>query len=236
MGFADLLVALGVRYDSEAALRLIDEIGEKIRSVAWDTSRQLAKLRGVFPNWSSSWESPVRNCAITTIAPTGTISMVAGCSSSIEPRFAAYWNKDVLHPGGVQYIDKNLVDDVCRTHGVSLAGAAQWIRSGKPLELPLAIAAKYRYAHDVSGLWHARIAARWQRYTDNGVSKTVNLPAAATAGDVDEVFRTAWREGCKGICVYREGSRDRDLLERRQEAGTADRMRQSKQLISQRNA
>jgi ribonucleoside-diphosphate reductase alpha chain len=187
----------------------------------------------VFPNWSAdNWDTAVRNCAVTTIAPTGTISMVAGCSSGIEPRFAASWNKDVLNPMGVDTIDEDLVAEVRNAHGVSNDEAVRRIRVGEQLNLPSGVARKYRYAHDISGTWHTLIAAHWQRYTDNGVSKTVNLPSTATVDDVDELFRLAWRTGCKGISVYREGSRACDLL-RRTSRGSAE-IRQSKQLLAQR--
>ncbi|WP_229818533.1 hypothetical protein [Streptomyces chromofuscus] len=235
MGFADLLIALGIPYDSQACLDLIDELGARMRRVTWDTSRELAAERGPFPNWKyTGWSEPARNCAVTTIAPTGTISMVAGCSSGIEPRFAAVWNKDVLAKDGINFYDEDLLADLCRRTGMSAEESLDLMKN-KPLgELPLAPAerAKYRYAHDIAPEWHVRVAARWQRHIDNAVSKTVNLPADAPVSDAAEVYRLSWELGCKGTSLYRQGSRGRDLLESRSETETQDGYRQSKALLS----
>lgn len=235
MGFADLLVGLGIPYDSPAALGLIDEIGTRLQNAAWAASRALAAEREPFPNWiNTGWCEPTRNCAVTTIAPTGTISMVAGCSSGIEPRFAPVWNKDVLTDNGIDHVDRELVADVVQATGRSTADAVDLI-TAKPLdELSLTpeTAAKYRYAHDISPAWHVNTAARWQRYVDNAVSKTVNLSAGAELADAAEVFRLSWELGCKGTSLYREGSRDRDLLERRTDRSAHSEDRQSRGLMA----
>lgn len=235
MGFADLLIGLGISYDSAGCLALIDELGSRLKAVGAATSRELAAERGPFPNWAhTGWQTPVRNCAITTIAPTGTISMVAGCSSGIEPRFAAVWNKDVLTRDGIDFFDTDLVVDVTEATGLAAASAVDLVVS-KPLdELPLAepVRAKYRYAHDVSPSWHVRVAARWQRYIDNAVSKTVNLPHNATIDDAAEVYQLAWELGAKGTSLYRQGSRERDLLEARVAAPAQTSERQSKALMA----
>ncbi|MFF6780662.1 adenosylcobalamin-dependent ribonucleoside-diphosphate reductase [Streptomyces sp. NPDC012510] len=215
MGYADLLIALGIPYDSEAAMGLIDRLGSVIRDAAWSTSERLAQERGAYPNWPySGRRTPARNCAITTIAPTGTISMVAGCSSGIEPRFAPVWNKDVIRADGIVYADEDLVGELRRHAGLERDDALRLLRN-KPLDelpLPAHVMAPYRYAHEIPAAWHVRTVARWQQYTDNAVSKTVNLPRASGVADVSHAFFEAWRLGCKGLSIYREGSRDRDLL------------------------
>ncbi|EEP70436.1 ribonucleoside-diphosphate reductase, adenosylcobalamin-dependent [Micromonospora sp. ATCC 39149] len=216
MGFADLLIALGVRYDSTRALAVVDEVGGRIRAVAEATTRRLAAERGTFPNFDPArFDAPVRNCAVTTIAPTGTISMVAGCSSGIEPRFAPIWRKNVLVDGGVSYVDEDLAADVCAHGGVDPEQARRLIRERPVTELPMPepVRDRYRYAHDVPGEWHVRIAAQWQRHIDNAVSKTVNLPRDCSVDDVAEVLTASWRLGCKGVSVYRQGSREQDLQE-----------------------
>ena len=214
MGFADLLVALGVPYDSERAIAVVDRVGGAIRAAGRRATARLAAERGPFPNWEhSSLTEPARNCAVTTIAPTGTISMVAGCSSGIEPRFAAAWNKDVLTADGIDFVDTDLVADVAAATGVSERAAAVEVARRGAAALPdEARRARYRYAYDVSGEWHVRVAARWQKWTDNAVSKTVNLPREATAEQVGDVLRSAWAAGAKGVSIYRQGSRERDLL------------------------
>ena len=230
MGYADLLVGLGVGYDSPAAMELIDRIGALIKQAAWAASRQLAKERGPFPNWThTAMPEPSRNCAITTIAPTGTISMVAGCSSGIEPRFAAIWVKDVLLDSGVHYVDEDLLSEVQQARQLTRREAMEVLARVPVAELglPGIRAGRYRYAHDVSGEWHVRTVAQWQRYIDNAISKTVNLPGDCTPDQVGEMFALAWRLGCKGLSVYRQGSRERDLLEH-----VAEPPRQSRQLIA----
>lgn len=214
MGFADLLVALGVPYDSDEALAVVDRVGAAIQAAGKRSTRRLAAERGPFPNWEhSSLTEPARNCAVTTIAPTGTISMVAGCSSGIEPRFAPAWNKDVLAENGIDFVDNDLVGDIRRTTGMTEREAvAAASRFGTAALADDERRARYRYAYDVSGLWHVRVAARWQRWTDNAVSKTVNMPADATPREVGEVMRASWDLGSKGVSIYRQGSREHDLL------------------------
>ncbi|MET8770422.1 adenosylcobalamin-dependent ribonucleoside-diphosphate reductase [Streptomyces sp. NPDC004658] len=215
MGYADLLVGMGIAYDSDAALDLVDLIGATIRDAAWEASEQLAVERGPYPNWTPAHRPlPVRNCAVTTIAPTGTISMVAGCSSGVEPRFAPVWNKDVMRPDGITHADEDLLAALRRHGGLDRQAALDLLRH-KPLHelpLPAEVSRAFRYAHSIAPSWHVRTVARWQRYTDNAVSKTVNLPYDCTPADVSAAFLEAWRLGCKGLSVYREGSRTRDLL------------------------
>lgn len=232
MGFADLLVALGIGYDTPECLALVDRLGACVRDAGWRASERLAAERGAFPNWEhSTLPTPTRNCAVTTIAPTGTISMVAGCSSGIEPRFAAAWNKDVLTAGGIDFVDTDLVADVMRSTGLSEADATAAVSARGVDALPPDDPARgrYRYAYDVSGSWHVRVAAQWQRWIDNAVSKTVNMPRDATVAEVGDVLRASWEAGCKGVSVYRQGSRDHDLLQAVEHA--EGRLAQSKALL-----
>lgn len=230
MGYGDLLVHLGIPYDSQAAMDLVDEIGSALNEAAWQTSRELGEERGPFTN-ARHLPTNTRNVAVTTIAPTGTISMIARCSSGIEPRFAPVWTKDVLFEEGVTHADEQLVRELCGRLDVSREAALELLLSTPVDRLPLPpeTRAFYRYAREIPGEWHVRAVARWQRYIDNAVSKTVNLPHDCTAEDVSSVFFAAWRGGCKGISVYREGSRELDLIG----AGTrtsSDLERQSKRL------
>lgn len=215
MGFADLLIALGVPYDSTEALAIADRLGEEIARAAAAATEALATERGVFPNFSlSDATRPARHCAVTSIAPTGTISMVAGCSSGIEPRFAPVYRKNVLHADGVVSVDADLLAAVASHRGLDEAAATQLI-AAVPVDnlgLPADVARVFRYAHDVPASAHVAMAATWQRWIDNGISKTVNLPASATPSDVETAYADAWRLGCKGVSVYREGSRIEDLL------------------------
>lgn len=182
MGYADLLVQMRLPYDSEEALGLASRIAQFIQEKAWEASRRLAKTRGVFPNYArSSLNRRVRNCAVTSIAPTGTISMVAGCSSGIEPRFAAAYRKDVIDEDGVAHVDAELVALAQACLAISADEAVRLLRS-MPLDeigLPADRIAPFRYSHDIDPIHHVRTAAVWQRYVDNGVSKTINLPKEA---------------------------------------------------------
>lgn len=189
MGFADALISLGLPYDSPAGLRFIDRVGGRLEQVAHQASAELACVRGRYPHASlavgeaSRW----RHCAVTAIAPTGTISMIAQCSPGIEPRYAAAWRKDVVQPGGILYVDSAEGDTDPATSAI-------------------------RYAHDISPVWHVQVAARWQNYIDNGVSKTVNVSENATRESIEEALLSAWHQGAKGITVYRDGSREKELL------------------------
>jgi ribonucleoside-diphosphate reductase alpha chain len=219
MGFADLLFKLGIPYDSEESLKLADRIGSAIREAGWTASERLAEERGRFPAWNGSiWDTevggrPMRNAHIMTIAPTGTISIVAGCSSGIEPVFSLAFTRQVL--GGKQLVEVNPVfqtalsdeftdrDEVRRiVEHAAAHGSIQDI-----LGLPPEFKAVFRTARDVSPEWHVRMQAAWQYHTDAAVSKTVNLPAGASSSDVEAAYLLAYEMKCKGITVYRDGAR-----------------------------
>ena len=219
MGFADLLFLLGIPYDSEDALELAGRIGQFIRDTSWTASQQLAEIRGAFPMWEGSlWDSQhdgmaIRNAQVTTIAPTGTISIIAGCASGIEPVFSLAFQRQVL--GGRSLLEVNPVfaealrekfhDDEQVSEILDYAAADGSIQGHRDIPEPLKTV--FRTARDVTPEWHVRMQAAWQQHTDAAVSKTVNLPATASTDDVERAFVLAHELKCKGITVYRDGAR-----------------------------
>ncbi len=217
MGWADLLFRMGIPYDSQQALELADRLMAFIQEKAHDQSAKLAEERGPFPNWSRSiyqHDRPLRNSTVTTIAPTGTISMIAGCSSGIEPAFAiAFTHKvgDRVLPfinhvfEGVAkergFYSEALIEEVAR-RGV-VTGLA---------EVPEDVQRVFVTAHEIPFEWHVRHQAAFQKHTDNGVSKTINLPNAATPDDIARAYMLAWGLGCLGITVFRDGCKEDQVL------------------------
>ncbi len=218
MGFADLLIAAGIPYDSEAALALADRLGREISATADATSAALGEEKGVFPNWQRSIyaDGPrYRNATRTCIAPTGTIAIIAAASSGIEPLFSLAHQRrmgdgtllteasaafeQAARDGG--FHSRELLDDLA--HGGSLRDHDA---------VPPEVRRRFVTAHEIAPQWHVRMQAAFQARTDLAVSKTVNLPGTATAEQIEEVFRLAHELGCKGVTVYRDGSRDRQVL------------------------
>ncbi|MFH0749225.1 MAG: adenosylcobalamin-dependent ribonucleoside-diphosphate reductase [Candidatus Bathyarchaeota archaeon] len=219
MGFADLLIRVGLSYDSQEAVNLGERISRFFSEEAGKASEELAKQRGPFPNFEKSiWRDRVsgrRNATVTTIAPTGTISIIAGCSSGIEPLFAITFMRHVLE--GARLFELNpLFERVAKTRGIYSAELMEKIaKSGtvKNLEeIPEDIKMIFVTAHDISPESHVKMQAAFQKYTENAVSKTVNLPHDATVKDVENVYFLAYRLKCKGITVYRYGSRGEQVL------------------------
>ena len=221
MGFADMLLRLQVPYDSDEACRIAGELMSFIRDEALAESEELARERGVFPNFEgSTFDRPggprVRNATVTTVAPTGTISIIAGCSSGIEPLFA------------LSYVRANVLDDdrlveshpyfeqVARERGFysdELMKKIADVGSARQVDgVPPDVQSVFATAHDITPEWHVRLQAAFQKSTDNAVSKTVNFPNEATVEDVENVYRMAFRTGCKGVTIYRDGSRDEQVL------------------------
>jgi ribonucleoside-diphosphate reductase alpha chain len=218
MGFADLLVRLGVPYDAPEALETADEVMGIVRREAHAASEALAAERGPFPGFEKSalaraGAAPRRNATVTTIAPTGTLALIAGCSSGIEPLFALTYVRRALDHAELKE-EHPLLANALREAGA--AGALSAVRAmGRArgvAGVPEAVGRLFATAHDVSPEAHVRMQAAFQRHTDNGVSKTINLPRHAAVEDVESAYRLAFELGCKGITVYRDGSRERQVL------------------------
>jgi ribonucleoside-diphosphate reductase alpha chain len=219
MGFADMLIMLGVPYDSEEALRLAEKVMGFIEEEAHKKSREIAEVRGSFPNFERSiWKnkcSAFRNATVTTIAPTGTISIIAGCSSGIEPLFAVSFMRNVL--GGSRLFETNvLFEEVAKARGFYSAKLLEEVaRTGsvqKIAGVPDDVKRLFVTALDIDPVWHVKMQAAFQRFTDNAVSKTVNLPFEAEVEDVREIYDLAWRLKCKGVTVFRYGSKPEQVL------------------------
>ena len=221
MGFADLLIQMGIPYASEAALELADKVMSFVRTKTHEASVALAENRGTFPAWEGSiyhqaGGPKLRNSAPTTIAPTGTISIIAGCSSGIEPLFALSYVRNVMdntrlaegypifeavakHEG---FYSTDLMEQLAETG--SLHGLDDTI--------PTWVKEVFTTSHDISPEWHVRMQAAFQKHTDNAVSKTINFTNAATEEDIAEAYMLAYRMGCKGITIYRDGSKENQVL------------------------
>jgi len=220
MGFADTLMLLGIRYDSEQAVDLAERIASCIQEHAHQASENLAKERGCFPNWEgSTWDTkhhrPTRNAAVTTIAPTGTISIVAGCTGGIEPIFSIVSKRRALD-GGEFFQLHPLLERLGQQEGWLTDEVRMQLCKGVPAreipQIPSQLTSALVTAHEVPIEWHVKIQAAFQKYTDNAVSKTVNLPSNATVEDVDKVYRLAYELGCKGTTVYRDDCRENQVL------------------------
>ena len=220
MGFADLLVEFGIPYNSHAAASLAEEIMKFVNEEAWKVSAYLAQERGCFPHFKgSTFDGPdglkVRNCTVTTIAPTGTLSMIADCSSGVEPLFAIAYEKNVLDGQRLLQIHPAF-ERIAREEGFYSEEFMKMVAESGSLNkvygIPKRIRDVFVTAHDIEPRWHIMIQAAFQKYTDNAVSKTVNFRKSATVADVEEAFRYAYEMGCKGVTVYRDGSRANQVL------------------------
>ena len=222
MGFADLLVQLAVPYDSDEALEIAERVMGFIRQRTHNASMELALARGTFPSWEGSIYNGrdggevrlMRNSAPTTIAPTGTISIIAGASSGIEPLFALGYVRNVMD--NTKLVEGNpYFEAVARREGFYSGQLIENIaRTGtlEGLDVPHWVKAVFRTSHDISPEWHVRMQGAAQAHTDNAVSKTINFPHTATVEDVARAYMLAYELGCKGITVYRDGSKDGQVL------------------------
>jgi ribonucleoside-diphosphate reductase alpha chain len=219
MGFADMLIELGIPYNSEKALTLGEELMKFVETQAHGESVKLGEERGSFPNFDKSiWKDrygAMRNSTVTTIAPTGSISIIAGCSSGIEPIFAISFIRNVL--SGTRLFETNpLFEMVAKQRGfynaqllerIAMTGSLQKID-----DMPDDVKRLFVTALDIQPEWHVRMQAVFQKYTDNAVSKTVNLPREATVDDVRGIYELAWKLKCKGVTVFRYGSKPEQVL------------------------
>ncbi len=220
MGWADMLIQLGIPYNSEKALNLAEEVMNFITTEGRKASEELAETRGVFPNYDKSIYAgsvKVRNATITTIAPTGSLSIIAGCSSGVEPVFAVCFVRTVLE--GTKLFEINpYFETVARERGFFSREMMERISETGSIhdipEIPEDVKKVFITAHDITPEDHIRMQAAFQRHVDNAVSKTVNFPNHATPEDVKEVYLRAYRLGCKGVTVYRDGSRESQVLSR----------------------
>jgi len=219
MGFADLLIRLGIPYNDPQALELAEKVMAFIQERGKKTSRELALNRGSFPNFNSSllkgrWDA-MRNATLTTIAPTGTLSIIAGVSSGIEPIFALAFVRHVLD--GKELLEVNpLFEGIARKENFYSENLMREIAQKGHLnhlpEIPEKIRKLFVTAHDILPEDHIRMQAAFQKYTDNAVSKTVNFPHEATVDDVEKVYLLAYELGCKGVTIYRDRSREKQVL------------------------
>jgi ribonucleoside-diphosphate reductase alpha chain len=220
MGFADLLIKLRIPYNSDKALEVAENIMRFISEEAAGESVKLGEERGLFPAFKNSIYNTnnglrPRNASRTTIAPTGTLSIIAGCSSGIEPLFALSYSRHILD--GQQLIEVNpYFEETARKEGFYSTELMQQLAEGKMLRdvenVPDWVKDVFVTAHDITPEWHVRMQAAFQKFTDSAVSKTVNLPHEATIEDIAEIYMLAYRLGLKGITIYRDRSRESQVL------------------------
>jgi ribonucleoside-diphosphate reductase alpha chain len=220
MGWADMLIQLGVAYNSDKALELAEQVMGFIQTEGREASRALARARGPFPNFPQSLygrkgEPPLRNATITTIAPTGTISIIANASSGVEPLFAVSYVRQVMDDDILVEVNP-LFEAMARQRGFYSPELMKRIAERGSIhgmeEIPADVQALFVTAHDITPEVHVGMQAAFQKYTDNAVSKTVNFINGATVENVATVYRLAYQLGCKGVTIYRDGSRDKQVL------------------------
>ena len=216
MGFADMLLMLGIPYDSERALELVEDVAGFIQAESTKVSAELAAERGVFPAFKGSkYDAPsgirVRNATRTTIAPTGTLSIIAGCSGGIEPLFALVYTRNILD--GTKMIEANpCFEETAKKGGFYSEELMKQLAGGAHLSdipgVPTEVRKVFVTAHEISPEWHVEMQAAFQKYTDNAVSKTVNFSHEAAKEDVANVYMLAYEKNLKGITIYRDRSRE----------------------------
>ncbi len=214
MGFHDMLVDLEIAYDSDEAVAFADELMEFIHDESWEVSKQLAEERGPFPEWErSTREEPLRNATTTTIAPTGTISLIADCSASIGPIYNVAYTKRVMD--GLEIVNDRFVE-MATERGFYSDGLLDELHGRTTIQdvdtIPDDVKRLFQTAHDVPADRHLEVQAAFQRHVDNAVSKTVNLPATATVEDVRNVFLRARELDLKGVTVFRSGAKPEQIL------------------------
>jgi len=251
MGWADLLIEMGIPYDSEQAIRLADEVMSFISREALQASIELARMRGPFPRWSQEnmyqkTEHPLRrNATVTTVAPTGTISLIANCSSGIEPVYSIAYRRLSFESEEMLFVHA-LFEKYAREHGFYSESLMNRIaETGSPrdiLDIPEAAKRLFVTTHEIRPEWHVRMQAAFQKHIDAAVSKTINFPHSASPQDVEQAYMLAYDLGCKGLTIYRDGSREKQVLSARPEdlreptllaaASQTERQRPESQLLA----
>ncbi len=219
MGFADALYKLKIRYGSEKGIAIAEKVMKFIRDIGREESIELAKVKGLFPNYEGSAlekeNMPQRNATITTIAPTGTLSMIADCSGGCEPVFALAYIKNVMDNTQLTYMHDEL-KKVLKDRGLNKPEIMKKVAEQGSVqhldEIPQDIKNVFVTSHDITPIEHVKMQAAFQKYTDNAVSKTVNFSSEATITDIDEVYKLAYKLDCKGVTVYRDGSRGMQIM------------------------
>ena len=220
MGWADMLIKMGLGYDSDEAVALGEKVMGFIDAEGKSASRALAATRGAFPNFEGSvYDTPggaaIRNATVTTIAPTGTLSIIANCSSGVEPLFAVSYVRTVMDNDRLVEVNP-LFEDIAIKRGFYSRELMQLIADHGTVkgieEVPAGVQGAFVTAHDISPDWHLRMQAAFQKYTDNAVSKTVNFGHEATPDDVRHVYDLAYELGVKGVTIYRDGSKENQVL------------------------
>jgi len=227
MGWADMLILLGIPYASHEATELADRLMRFIQDRTRETSEELAQSRAPFPNWQAghfAGGKPLRNATRTSIAPTGTISIIAGVSSSIEPLFAlAFQRMHVLQDETMDSVNGHFVEYLNR-HGLFSNDILQRVIAEGTCagihELPDQVRQLFATAPEIAPSWHLEHQLAFQRHTDNAVSKTINLPSSATPDVVNDIYRAAWKRGAKGITIFRDQSTASQVLQRGIKPGT----------------
>jgi ribonucleoside-diphosphate reductase alpha chain len=221
MGWADLLIELGIAYDSDKAIRLADEVMNFISRAALQASIELASTRGPFPRWSeenmyrTTEHPPRRNATITTVAPTGTISLIANCSSGIEPIYSIGYFRRSFDSERMLFVHP-LFEEYAREHGFYSKTLMSHVATNGSLEqigeIPEAARRLFVTTHEIAPEWHVKMQATFQRHIDAAVSKTINFPHNASVQDVGQAYLLAYELGCKGLTIYRDGSREQQVL------------------------
>jgi len=232
MGWADMLIELGIPYDSHQAVKLAEEVMQFIQEEGHKASSELAKVRGSFPNWQKSiyYQEglPMRNATVTTIAPTGTIGIIAGCSSGIEPLFAISYIRNVMD--NTKLVEANpYFEEEARTKGFYSPELMEKIAQTHSLKdfdrIPEETKRIFVTSHQIGAEWHIRTQAAFQKHTDNAVSKTINLPKEAKVEEVETAYKLAYQLGCKGVTIYRDGSREDQVLSTKKEKKAEERVK-----------
>jgi ribonucleoside-diphosphate reductase alpha chain len=220
MGFADALIERGIPYDSDEAVAFGEKLAGALDRESVAASVELARERGPFPNFEDSrWQklghAPLRNATTTSIAPTGTISILAGCSGGIEPLYAVSFVRQVLDGARLVDVHPLFVERAKRDGWYSEALMQRIAERGSVRGIdgvPADVQRLFVTAYDIAPEWHVRMQSAFQRHVHNAVSKTINFPKAATVEDVQRSYEQAWKGGCKGVTVYRDGSREEQVL------------------------